>query len=223
MMFMEDSERAAEIARQHGVDAGLHLNFTLPFSAPNCPLRLRVHQEKLWRFLTSHKLAPTVFHPLLCSSFEYAVEAQLQEYERLYGEPAERVDGHHHMHLCTNVLVQKLIPDGIIVRRNLSFRVGEKNYLNRFYRRCQDRQLARRYLLTDFFFDLQPLEPRRRLREILELGKGFVVEIETHPVHDDEYRFLIDGELARLAGEGALARGYRLRFASSDNCGGSNA
>src|SRR5204863_4002166 len=31
MVFMEDSERAAAEARQHSVDAGLHLNFTTPF------------------------------------------------------------------------------------------------------------------------------------------------------------------------------------------------
>src|SRR6185369_10838794 len=31
MVFMEDSERAAALARQHRVDCGLHLNFTTPF------------------------------------------------------------------------------------------------------------------------------------------------------------------------------------------------
>src|SRR5438445_7602395 len=31
MVFMEDSERAACIAREKGVDVGLHLNFTTPF------------------------------------------------------------------------------------------------------------------------------------------------------------------------------------------------
>lgn len=33
MVFMEDSERAAHAAREHHVDAGLHLNFTTPFTA----------------------------------------------------------------------------------------------------------------------------------------------------------------------------------------------
>ena len=32
MVFMNDSERAAEIAREHNLDAGLHLNFTDPFT-----------------------------------------------------------------------------------------------------------------------------------------------------------------------------------------------
>ena len=37
MVFMEDSERAAAMARESEIDAGLHLNLTTPFSASNCP------------------------------------------------------------------------------------------------------------------------------------------------------------------------------------------
>ena len=212
MVFMEDSERAADLARHHGVDAGIHLNFTLPFSAAHCPARLKQHQERLSRLLSSHRFAPVLYHPFAAASFEYVVKAQLEEYERLYGAAARRVDGHHHMHLCTNVLMQELLPDGIIVRRNLSFARGEKGFFNRFYRHQQDRRLARRHRIADFFFDLQPLEPRRRLEEIFNLSERFDIEVETHPIHDEEYRFLADGELMRGAGEGAVARGYVLRF-----------
>ena len=212
MVFMEDSERAADLARHHGVDAGIHLNFTLPFSAAHCPARLKQHQERLSRLLSSHRFAPVLYHPFAAASFEYVVKAQLEEYERLYGAAARRVDGHHHMHLCTNVLMQELLPGGIIVRRNLSFARGEKGFFNRFYRHQQDRRLARRHRIADFFFDLQPLEPRRRLEEIFNLSERFDIEVETHPIHDEEYRFLADGELMRGAGEGAVARGYVLRF-----------
>ncbi|MDR3735988.1 MAG: ChbG/HpnK family deacetylase, partial [Acidobacteriaceae bacterium] len=34
MVFMENSEQAAQLARKHAVDAGLHLNFTERLSAP---------------------------------------------------------------------------------------------------------------------------------------------------------------------------------------------
>src|ERR1051326_6627341 len=43
MVFMEDSERAAEIAQERKVDAGLHLNFTTAFSAPGVPRKLADH------------------------------------------------------------------------------------------------------------------------------------------------------------------------------------
>ena len=40
MVFMEDSERSAAMAREREIEAGLHLNFTTSFSAPGCPTRL---------------------------------------------------------------------------------------------------------------------------------------------------------------------------------------
>jgi chitin disaccharide deacetylase len=212
MVFMEDSERAAALARLHGVDSGLHLNFTLAFSAASCSARLKEHQGKIARFLGAHRFASAVYHPGLAASFEYVVSRQLDEYERLYGAPARRVDGHHHMHLCANVVRQKLLPEGIIVRRNLSFRPGEKGTLNRFYRNHLDARIARRHRLTDYFFDLLPLEPPSRLVGILELADRFDVEVETHPIRDEEFRFLVDEGLSRYAGEVVISRGYVLRF-----------
>ena len=211
MVFMEDSERAALLAQQNSVDVGLHLNLTTPFSAPECSSRLAEHQQRLSRFLRSHRFAPVLYHPGLAASFEYVVAAQLEEFERLYGAPANRVDGHHHMHLCTNVLLQKLLPVNTILRRNFSFGPGEKGYVNRFYRGWQDRGLARRHRMTDFFFSLVPLDPRHRLQEICDLAGRFNVEVETHPVNLREYKFLIAGELTRCAGKLAIARGYFLR------------
>jgi hypothetical protein len=222
MVFMADSERAAHLVRKHGVDAGLHLNFTLPYSAPQCPARLKGHQEKLSRFLSSHRFAPALYHPGLVASFEYVVKVQLEEYERLYGCAANRVDGHHHMHLCANVLMQELLPAGIIVRRNLSFGPGEKGYFNCFYRRRQDRRLARRHRLTDFFFDLRPLEPRHRLEEIFKLAVRFDIEVEAHAILDEEYRFLVEGDLLRCTDEGAVARGYILHSCKSGSGVGRN-
>lgn len=211
MVFMADSERAAEVACQHGIDAGLHMNFTIPYSAPQCSSRLIEHQEEIARTLNSNRFASALYHPRLTASFEYVVKAQLEEYERLYGTRTKRIDGHHHMHLCANVLCQELLPRGVIVRRNLSFRPGEKGYLNRMYRRMQDRRLARKHRLADFFFDLQPLEPFSRLWQIFALGSHANVEIETHPIRENEYRFLADGGIQTYFREAAIACGYILR------------
>ena len=161
MVFMADSERAADLARQHNIDAGLHLNLTAPFTAARVPKALTVHQECIARFLRKGRFAPLVFHPLLASSFEYSVRAQMGEFARLYGVQPNRVDGHHHAHLCANVQWQKLIPADIMVRRNFTFRPVEKSALNRFYRGAQDKNLARRYRIADYFFNLAPLEEER--------------------------------------------------------------
>lgn len=211
MVFMEDSERAAELAGRDGVDTGLHLNLTAEFSAPGCPARLLEHQRRIRRFLGLGRYAGVFYHPGLAASFEYAVRAQLEEYERLYGRAPHRIDGHHHAHLCANVIGGKLLPAGAIVRRNFTFQSGEKSELNRAYRWWRDRQLARRYRLADFFFNLAPVRPASRLEKIFALGAGANVEIETHPIHDDEYRFLMSGEFRRYADGMAIARAYVLR------------
>jgi len=199
MVFMEDSERAAAIARERGLVTGLHLNLTTPFSAPSCPLKLKEHQQKLSNFLRRHFFARAVYHPRLGRSFEYVVKAQIEEYSRIYGTGPERFDGHHHMHLCANVLFGGLLPAGKIVRRHFSWESREKRLRNGLFRKITDALLARRYCIVDFLFSLSPFEPPARLQRIFSLASQFVVELETHPVNPAEYQFLTDGEIFRWA------------------------
>ncbi len=208
MVFMSDSGRAAEFALKEGVDAGLHLNFTTPFSASTCSVRLLQHQERVSRYLRSFRFARVVFHPGLRQSFDYLVNAQIQEFCRLYGATPSRLDGHHHMHLCANVLCGSLLPAGAAVRRNFSFQSGEKGRINRRYREAVDHLLERRYILTDHFFSLPPLEPRSRIAGIFDLARHSRVEVETHPVIQEEYRFLMGPEMRNLMEK--LSPGLRL-------------
>jgi chitin disaccharide deacetylase len=198
MVFMEDSARAAEIARDRAVDAGLHLNLTTPFSASNCPSRLADRQREIVSYLLRRTFHRMIFHPGLARSFEYVVKAQLDEFGRLYGMLPSRIDGHHHMHLCANVLLGRLLPAGTLVRRNFSFQAGEKSLVNRLYRGALDRGLARRHRLVDFFFSLPPLDPPSRLERIFSLANQFTVEVETHPVHPEEYSFLMGEKFLQL-------------------------
>jgi predicted glycoside hydrolase/deacetylase ChbG (UPF0249 family) len=208
MVFMEDSERAAAIARERGIDVGLHLNLTLAFSAPNVPAPLANQQLRLSRYLRRHRFTQAVFHPGLAGSFEHVVREQLAEFTRLYGNAPKRIDGHHHMHLCANVVLGKLLPAGTLLRRNFSFESGEKSVLNRLYRRVLDSTLRRRHPMADFLFSLPPLEPAARLNRIFSLARTFAVEIETHPVNSSEYDFLMGGEFFRWAGDIPVAPRY---------------
>jgi predicted glycoside hydrolase/deacetylase ChbG (UPF0249 family) len=210
MVFAEDSERAAGLAREHGVDAGLHLNFTTPFSAANCPARLVEHQRSVAKYVTRNPFARGIFNPWLVHSFEYVVAAQVEEFVRLYGAAPERLDGHHHMHLSANVLLGGLLPPGTIVRRHFSHEAREKALRHRVFRLFTDAALRRRYRVADFFFPLIPLEPRARLQQIFSLAGRSVVEVETHPVNPEEYRFLAGGEIFRLAGDSPIAHGYEI-------------
>lgn len=209
MVFMQDSERAATMAREHCIDSGLHLNLTSPFTG-GCPPRLIEHQRRIALVLRSGRFKAAMYHPLLAASFRYVIQAQLEEFGRLYGAPPARIDGHHHMHLAANVLLQKLLPAGIIARRNLSFAPGEKSLANRLYRRWQDRLLARRHSVADYFFDLVPFD-RERLAKVLSLGSEHNVEIEAHPVHPQQYSFLMRGQLAAICPSVEIAQGYMLR------------
>jgi predicted glycoside hydrolase/deacetylase ChbG (UPF0249 family) len=205
MVFMEDSERAAAIALDRGIDAGLHLNFTTPFSAAGSPTRLIGHQEALARYLRRSRLAQVVFHPRLTGAFEYVVAAQLDEFRRLYGTEPDRLDGHHHMHLCANVLFQKLMPAGTLVRRSFSFQRTEKSAWNRLYRRFVDFVLSRRHRMVDVFMSLAPLEPSTRLQRIFAVARRCVVELETHPIQSEEHRFLGSAQMRALSRDVRIA------------------
>jgi hypothetical protein len=221
MVFMEHSQRAAAIAREHGIDAGLHLNFTTPFTGPEIPAGLLEHQNRLSNFLRRSRFAQVIYHPGLARSFQYVVNTQRDEFGRLYGFLPKRYDGHHHMHLCANVLLGGLLPPETVVRRNFSFLPGEKSFTNRAYRKVVDRILVRRHRLTDFFFSLQPLASPSRLRRIFDLSHRSIVEVETHPYEAAEYSFLTDGGIRKLGSSFPVARSFDISFsenAQGDSC-----
>jgi chitin disaccharide deacetylase len=136
------------------------------------------------------------------------VASQIDEYRRVYRCDSLRMDGHHHMHLCANVLLARLLPAGAIVRRNFTFLPGEKGIFNRMYRRMVDSRLRKRHQICDYLFNLVPLQPSDRLRRIFSLAQHSIVEVETHPVNADEYRFLMDGEASRLVDDVQVARHF---------------
>ena len=211
MVFMQDSVRSAAVAWERGIDAGLHLNLTSPFTSPRCPSRLAERQKDIAAYLRRNRFAPVVFNPLLAGSFEYVVRAQVEEYGRLYGALPVRIDGHHHMHLCANVIWGGLLPSGTTVRRNFSFEPGEKGLWNRLYRQAVDCMLARRHRMTDYFLSLAPFDPLDRLQKVFSLAERHVVEVETHPVNAHEYRFLAGGEIFRHTREQRIASRYMTR------------
>ena len=184
MVFMEDSERAATLAQASQVDVGLHINFTESFTAPSVPQPLRRDHERIRRFLRLNKYALLMYNPFLRNAFRAVFEAQLEEFARLYGRPASRFDGHQHMHLCSNMILDSLLP------------AGAKGFLNRFYRAAIDRRLATQHRITDFFFALSQHLPISRLQRVVELAKTYDVELMTHPEVNVEFEGLLSDEFA---------------------------
>jgi len=201
MVFMQDSERAAALARSAGLDVGLHVNFTENLTGPNVPQQVRREHERIRKFLRRSKYALLLYNPFLRRAFRKLFQGQAEEFQRLYGRPPLRIDGHQHMHLCTNMLVDRILPAGTKVRRNFSFSPGEKSFINRCYRNIADRGLRQRHRLTDYFFALsQHLEPSR-FRRVILAAKTAKVELMTHPQVDDEFTFLLGDDYADALGE----------------------
>jgi len=205
MVFMADSERAAELAKEHNVDAGLHLNLNEVYSGTGASPKARAAHERVLRFMTRSKFAVLVYHPLLRRRFREVFQSQWDEFFRLFGKIPSHVDGHQHRHLSANILLDRIIPAGLAVRRNFSFWPGEKSAVNRTYRRYMDRWLARRYRLTDYLFNLAQCMQEPRLSRLLQLAKTASVELETHPIKRAEFTFLTDLNFLEAMGTVRLA------------------
>ena len=197
MTFMEDSERAFELAKERYLAVGLHLNLTQPLTGGRVPNKLLDQHKLVADYLNKRKVNQILYNPMLRNAFDYVFQFQWDEFSRLYGEAAQRLDGHEHMHLCMNMLLSGKLPEGIRIRRNFTFYPGEKNPVNRLYRHLMDRWLTSRFLCTDSFFSMKPIDPEKLQRLVL-LSKSSDVEIMVHPGLENEYLFLLSPEWAGL-------------------------
>ena len=219
MVFMRDSERAAALSAEHEIDVGLHLNFCERWNGGKVPRWLAVQQESLIAFFNRGRYAQLVYNPKLKRAFESVYQAQTDEFQRLYKRAPSHIDGHQHMHLCANMLVDVVIPRGSLVRRNLTFAPGEKGLLNRAYRRFVDACLGRRYVVTDYFFSLEHCLSGRgqSVSRVADLAKVADVEIMTHPHRTGEfdylagerYRTVLGGVMKGTYADLSVKRGYR--------------
>jgi predicted glycoside hydrolase/deacetylase ChbG (UPF0249 family) len=198
MVFMEDSERAATLALQTSLEIGLHLNFTMPFSADKMSSKLREHHNRVISYLTRNKLAQVFFNPALTDSFNYLFLAQEEEFIRLYGRQPDFYNGHHHMHLCANVLMGMILPKNTRVRRTFTFDQGDKNVFNLVYRRLLDMIVSRRFISTDSFFSIMSLQNHERQLNIFNRAILDIVEIEVHPENSEELEFLLSNQYQHL-------------------------
>lgn len=197
MVFMDDSLRAVDVAREIDIDVGLHLNLTEPFTSAQADARARDAQRAVAEFLRSGALAGLILNPRLHGAFRYAVAAQLDEFRNTYGRDPSHIDGHHHQHLSANVLFGGLLPRGCIARRHFTFYPGEKSWLNRTYRALCNRVLAMRCNLLDAFFDLTQYMHTPKMQRLALIADSSSVELMVHPAQSEEFRFLNGDEFGQ--------------------------
>ena len=198
MVFMEDSARAASIANECGIDVGLHINFTQGFTAAHCPASLAQDQVIISRFLKRRRSALVLFNPMLRAHFRRVFQFQYNEFLRIYGRPPSHFDGHQHMHLSSNMLVDSIIPRGAKVRRSFSFATGQKSFINRAYRHIIFLWLKRRYNVPRYFLALSQHLDLQRLSQALARSQSNTVELMTHPEITAEHDVLMSDSFARM-------------------------
>jgi predicted glycoside hydrolase/deacetylase ChbG (UPF0249 family) len=149
MVYMEDSRRAAEIARSQGMPVGLHLNVSETLTAPDVPPAVRERHARLVRIFWRMQLMRWVYVPGIQRLVSACVEDQYQAFLSTYGHEPTHWDGHHFLHLCPNVLVTPRFRAVDKVRKSLTFRPGERSALNRAIRTMQNTFIERGHQTAD--------------------------------------------------------------------------
>lgn len=198
MVFMEDSERAATLTLNKNLEVGLHLNFTEPFTSKNIPLNLNNHQNKVVSYLKKEKISRVVYNPFLKDSIAYLFRAQQDEFTRIYKRSPGFINGHHHVHLCANVLASNLITKGFRVRGTFTLNKREKNPINRLYRNILDTYVSKKFISTDSFFAIDHVINHSRLRDIFKRAENNKVEIVVHPENIKDLAFLLSDQFKNL-------------------------
>jgi chitin disaccharide deacetylase len=199
MVFMEDSSRACQIAKELDFDVGLHLNFDTPFTGTTgVDVNIGEQHNRILRYFKLGKYSSIMYNFKLGNAFRTVVRSQIEEFRNLFGRDPSHIDGHHHLHLSANVVWGTLLPKGMPIRRNFSFSIGEKGGFNRLYRRCIDWKIMRRHKVVDYFYSLSAILNKNRIAEMNSLSCTKNVEIMTHPIHENEYRFLMGDEFYKL-------------------------
>lgn len=190
MVYMKDSERAAQQIGIHRKHTGLHINLSEEFTAINVPEDLENAHRRIRKFLNFNKYALILFNPLLIRDFKKVFRCQLEEFRRLYQKEPSHMDGHQHMHLSSNMILQKILPEGIKIRRSFSFSSGQKSIVNRTYRSWIDRAISKRHQTADYFFTLPVHQSIEHFVRYAKLAKQKNVELMTHPEWEEDFNYL---------------------------------
>lgn len=197
MVFMADSERAAEVAREESVPTGLHLNLSQRFDGETVPAKAQDHHERAltqfrdpararWRFTRAAHRAATL-----------TIRDQLAEFRRIYGRPPTHVDSHHHVHVSPSVFLSPALTPGSRVRQTRSPAPHAPRVWAgpRVARRVKHRLLSSRFHTTQRFWAIDDVHPARG-------GSGFdraasivhrePVEIMCHPSFAEDLPLLLD-------------------------------
>jgi predicted glycoside hydrolase/deacetylase ChbG (UPF0249 family) len=198
MVFMKDSERACRLALEAGIPVGLHLNLSEAFSDPATPADAHMRQARLVRRFgrdRGRQLRRWLFDPAIQADLERCIDDQLSRFSELYGGAPTHIDGHQHVHVSLNVLAARSLPARVRMRGAAGS--------HPFSRALRRRLIARRFIVTDHFFDIADVDPRRpndEGRRLLDLSHSATVEVMAHPGFPAEHARLNTPEWQQALG-----------------------
>ena len=197
MVHMADSLRAADLANQHALPVGLHLNLTAPYAGSAVPRGVRERQAQLVGIFGASRWAMWAYNPQLARKVRVCVRDQLEEFRTIYGREPSHIDGHHHVHTSPTVLLSGAFPADQKLRRTFTFPSGEKPWANRLFRSAVNRAIARRFVGTTYFLHLDSFV--RAVRDgALRLDGNASIEVLNHPEFPAERDFLMSDSWLEL-------------------------
>lgn len=202
LAHMADSERAAEVARDHGLPTGLHLNLTDPYTGNDVPATDRDRHRDLCRHFAMGRtlhLRSWTYDPRIQGEVEWALATQLERYHALFGGPPTHVDGHNHVHVCPNVARARSLRG--LKRRNAIYAWPATRTTMGLARAVRRAVTNPRELTTSYLFDIARLDRRpERLQTELGHARRTSVEVMAHPGFDHEHEALSSDSWRRTIG-----------------------
>ncbi|MBV9604677.1 MAG: ChbG/HpnK family deacetylase [Solirubrobacterales bacterium] len=193
MVWMQDSDRAAEMARDAQLPTGIHLNLIEPFTAPDVPVRVAATQRRVVERLRTRDVRAQLYHPGWSADFEQCIADQLTRFHELYGRSPTHADGHQHMHLALNALFARALGPVGKCRRPVNRLPGDSPAHKRAARAALAAVVRARFLTTYRCFSVRSLHPALGgvdLDQSLARSQHASVELMVHPGYPDELRLL---------------------------------
>jgi predicted glycoside hydrolase/deacetylase ChbG (UPF0249 family) len=201
LVYMADADRGAELARDVGLDVGLHLNLTEPYADSSAPGSARERQLRLTQRFSGRglRLMRWIYDPLLRSDVEDCIADQIERFQLLYGRSPSHFDGHRHVHMCPNVALARTLPPTAKLRRSLRVSTGSAAPVA-VLRAARNGLVDRRFVTTDRLVELARLETDHAARAVLMAGDGSI-EVLCHPAFAEELEILMSEWWARVMDE----------------------
>ncbi len=196
MVWMRDSARAAHLARDRGLPAGLHLNLTLPFDTANVPAPVRRRQLLLTEAFDSASWRGDNADRPSRQLLRDAVSDQLDQFIEQFGDPTH-LDGHHHVHVHEAVF--EVLPPGLAIRPILREPTQADARASQ-----RDRRMRKRFRMPSLTLAFEHLHPALGGVgfDVLQRAQRESVEVMTHPQQDGQFEALVSAQwraaLARL-------------------------